>query len=518
MKSKKMLSAILLTTMVSSSLFTSIATAATTATTTVAPASTYGVEYEGQVQNIGWQAPVTTTGDQTDISNVSIAGTVHQGLRVEALKITGTNLPTGVSITYQGQVQNIGWQAPVTTTGDNAIADAPIAGSVQEGLRVEAFKMTLNGLPGYAVKYQTQVQNKGWMDAVETVNGTDITSATMAGTQNQGLRMEALKIEIVKTDTEKALEVTAINAVNTAITSKSTTDVQAAKSAIASIADTVEQTTLTANLTSNTLVVITQPVTPVTPTIPVTPVTPTPTTTVTTDSNLSSIIDIDSPTDGQTITSSTMTLKGWALDPKGIEGITIDIDGKPFDAPSCNVSRPDVQKLFPQYNTLVSGYSESEDITNLSNGIHTMTATVDGKDGKSSTATRKINVQLPSASHENTSLETMIDSDCDFDTTNGWDVSDLNKTLDSISAQYLNNQISQAQAQKEMYAYTINLPGHPNTRVSKVYFKSNTTSETSEDGVASFAWSGGHYNKCKIWLNTNGTNTIHTIGADVTSD
>jgi uncharacterized protein YjdB len=221
-------------------------TAATPVTT--APASTYGVEYEGHVQNIGWQTPVITTGDQTDISNVTEAGTDGQSLRVEAVKITGTNLPAGASITYQAQVQNKGWMTPVTTTGNTAIDSAAEAGTDGQGLRVETFKMTLNGLPGYAIKYQTHVQNIGWQDAVTTANGTDINSAAIAGTVGQGLRMEAVKIEIVKTDAEKAAEVAAINAVQTAEASKSYTDVTAATTAVKAVQDTAENAALTARI------------------------------------------------------------------------------------------------------------------------------------------------------------------------------------------------------------------------------------------------------------------------------
>jgi uncharacterized protein YjdB len=215
---------------------------------TTAPASTYGIEYEGQVQSIGWQAPVTTIGDQQDITTVAEAGTVGKSLRVEALKITGTNLPSGASITYQSQVQGIGWQAPVTTTGNTAIDSAAESGTDGKGLRDEAIKITLNGMPGYGIKYQVHVQNIGWMDSVETDNGTDITAAAIAGTVGKGLRIEAVRIELVKTDAEKAAEVTAINAVEIAEASGMTVDTDAATKAIADVQDTVENASLTARI------------------------------------------------------------------------------------------------------------------------------------------------------------------------------------------------------------------------------------------------------------------------------
>ncbi|WP_242841095.1 SH3 domain-containing protein [Clostridium akagii] len=219
-----------------------------TTTTTKAPDSIYGISYEGHVQNIGWQEPVTTIGDQADITAASEAGTDGKGLRVEALKITGTNLPQGVSITYQGHVQNIGWQPAVTTNGNTAIASASEAGTDGKGLRVEALKITLNGLPGYAIEYQTHVENIGWQAPVQTVNGTAITGASEAGTDGKGLRMEALRIEIVKTASEKVAEVAAIDAITKAQTSKSDADIQAATTAVQAVKDTTENAALTAKI------------------------------------------------------------------------------------------------------------------------------------------------------------------------------------------------------------------------------------------------------------------------------
>jgi uncharacterized protein YjdB len=215
-------------------------------TTTTAPASTYAIEYEGHVQHIGWQNPVTTTGDQINITAAPEAGTNGLALRMEALKITGTNLPAGASITYQGHVQSIGWQTPVTETGDEAIATAPEAGTDGLSLRMEALKITLNGLPGYAIEYQAHVQSIGWQTPVQTVNGTTIAAAAEAGTDGKALRMEALRIEIVKTSDEKTAEVAAITAVNKAVTSTSTTDISAAVTAVASVKDATENAKLTA--------------------------------------------------------------------------------------------------------------------------------------------------------------------------------------------------------------------------------------------------------------------------------
>jgi hypothetical protein len=236
---------------------TPVVTAA--ASTTVAPASTYGVEYEAHVQSIGWQSPVTVTGDQTDVTNVTQAGTTGQSKRIEALKITGTNLPAGASIIYQTHVQSIGWQSAVTETGNVAVDSAPQAGTTGQSKRVEALKITLAGLPGYAVKYQAHVQSIGWQAPVTVNNGTDISDATIAGTTGLSKRVEALKIEIVKTDAEKTAEVTAINAVAQAQASKATADITAATTAVQAVLDTTENAALTAQIaaiTANTKITV----------------------------------------------------------------------------------------------------------------------------------------------------------------------------------------------------------------------------------------------------------------------
>ncbi len=137
--------------------------------------STIGVTYQGHVQNIGWQ---------NWVSDGAETGTDGQGLRVEALKIKLTgNVPTGASIEYQGHVQNIGWQTPV--------ADGAEIGTDGKSLRVEAVKIALKNMPGYSVQYRAHVQNVGWQSWVS--DGVE------AGTDAQGLRVEALEIKIVKT-------------------------------------------------------------------------------------------------------------------------------------------------------------------------------------------------------------------------------------------------------------------------------------------------------------------------------
>ncbi|AAK79499.1 uncharacterized protein YjdB [Clostridium acetobutylicum] len=132
-----------------------------------------GISYQGHVENIGWQAP-KKDGEE--------AGTDGKGLRVEALKLNLTNAPAGAHIEYQGHVENIGWQDWKT--------DGQEAGTDGKGLRVEALKIKLKNMPGYSIQYRAHVQNVGWQDWVS--DGQE------AGTDGKGLRVEALEIKIVK--------------------------------------------------------------------------------------------------------------------------------------------------------------------------------------------------------------------------------------------------------------------------------------------------------------------------------
>ena len=137
-------------------------------------AGAVGVTYRGHVQNIGWQ-PFVSDGAE--------AGTDGKSLRVEALDMTLSNVPSGAHIEYQAHVQNIGWQSPVE--------DGAEAGTDGKSLRVEAIKIALVGLPGYTVEYRAHVQSIGWQPWVS--DGVE------AGTDGKGLRIEAMEARVVKT-------------------------------------------------------------------------------------------------------------------------------------------------------------------------------------------------------------------------------------------------------------------------------------------------------------------------------
>lgn len=98
-----------------------------------------------------------------------------------------------VKVEYSTHVQNIGWQ--------EAVYNGQMSGTSGLGLRLEAIKINVVGenLEG-AIKYSTHVQNIGWQEYVK--NGA------MAGTSNKGLRLEAIKIKLDNCYYEGGIEYT----------------------------------------------------------------------------------------------------------------------------------------------------------------------------------------------------------------------------------------------------------------------------------------------------------------------
>ena len=213
-----------------------------------APASIYTVTYDTHIQKRGWKSYKEVTGDTDDITKFTdsgTSGTVGKALRVEALKVEGSNLPEGASIEYRVHQQTFGWS--------DVAKDGEVAGVTGKAKRAEAVQITLKGMPGYAIKYQVHVQKKGWMDAVTTENGREVDEAAVAGTTGQALRIEAIRIQIVKTDAEKTAEVAAINAVAKAVYTKTAEDIEAAKEAVAAVKDATVKAEQTAKIEAITV-------------------------------------------------------------------------------------------------------------------------------------------------------------------------------------------------------------------------------------------------------------------------
>ena len=127
-------------------------------------------------------------------------GTVGQSKRIEGFELkSGSELPAGYELRYNVHVQNIGWlydEADPVTWAKNG----DYAGTRGQGLRIEAVKIVLldaadNKATDYHIRYQGHVQNIGDLPADSEKWYTD---GEQLGTVGSSLRLEALKLEIIK--------------------------------------------------------------------------------------------------------------------------------------------------------------------------------------------------------------------------------------------------------------------------------------------------------------------------------
>lgn len=153
---------------------------------TLDTAATVGLQYKTHVQDYGWEKSWVTDGN--------LSGTVGQSKRLEALQValTGT-LPAGATIETTVHVQNKGNLGP--------FAMGTLAGTQGQGLRMENIKLELKNLPGYTLKYNVQVENQGWLRA-QLDDSTWYESGQVAGTSGLGLRLESIRIKLIKLNTE----------------------------------------------------------------------------------------------------------------------------------------------------------------------------------------------------------------------------------------------------------------------------------------------------------------------------
>lgn len=140
----------------------------------------YHVNYKTHVQYDGWQ---------NEKADGSLAGTIGQAKRLEAIQISLAGVPSNASVEYQVHVQNIGWQ--------EWKKNGQTAGTYNKSLRLEAIRINLKNLDGYSIEYRVHIQNLGWQKWKK--NGE------IAGTTGQNLRLEAIQIRIVK-DEDVTLE------------------------------------------------------------------------------------------------------------------------------------------------------------------------------------------------------------------------------------------------------------------------------------------------------------------------
>ncbi len=134
------------------------------------------VSYASHVQRIGWQKAVT---------NGSISGTTGKSRRVEALRISVSDLPCEGGISYRSHVQTKGWEK-------SWVSDGKASGTTGKSKRVEAVQLKLTGEAAnqYDVYYRVHVQRIGWMAWAK--NGES------AGTTGMSRRVEAIQVVLVK--------------------------------------------------------------------------------------------------------------------------------------------------------------------------------------------------------------------------------------------------------------------------------------------------------------------------------
>lgn len=141
------------------------------------------ITYFGHVENIG---------DQAAVSDGGLCGTEGRFLRVEALTIQKGEAIADIEgdITYRAHVQNYGTMGWVRS--------GQRMGTSNQGLRIEAIQIALTGNLAqlYDVYYSVHVQNLGWMKW--TKGSTERNG--WCGTMGQGLRVEAIKVMLVRKD------------------------------------------------------------------------------------------------------------------------------------------------------------------------------------------------------------------------------------------------------------------------------------------------------------------------------
>lgn len=154
----------------------------TTLTLVVTEAEPLGVRYLTHIQDYGWERDWVTAG--------ALSGTAGQSKRLEALKVELTgDLPADASIETAVHVQNQGDLGP--------FAMGSAAGTSGKSLRLENITLTLNNLPGYSLHYNVHVQNQGWLRD-ENDPSSWFSSGEVAGTSGKSLRLEGIRIELVK--------------------------------------------------------------------------------------------------------------------------------------------------------------------------------------------------------------------------------------------------------------------------------------------------------------------------------
>ncbi|MDK2936188.1 MAG: hypothetical protein AB7D16_05855 [Eubacteriaceae bacterium] len=163
-------------------LSTLLSTGVFAADETLETSAAIGIKYKTHIQDKGWESAWKQDGE--------LSGTVGEWKRLEAVNIELTgSYPSDATIETYVHVQNYGDRGPFDMGQD--------AGTSGEGLRLESIEIVMDNVPGYTLAYNVQVQNIGWLRD-ENDTSTWFTSGQFAGTTGLGLRLEGIRIELLK--------------------------------------------------------------------------------------------------------------------------------------------------------------------------------------------------------------------------------------------------------------------------------------------------------------------------------
>jgi hypothetical protein len=109
---------------------------------------------------------------------------------------------------------------------------------------------------------------------------------------------------------------------------------------------------------------------------------------------------VDSPSNQQTVSGSSVLLKGWAIDSSGVVSHSFAIDGQPLAVTglNTNVSRASVCNTYPSVQDPACpnvGWQAYFDSRQFANGSHTLTLTVQDAAGNSRTFNRQFIIDNP---------------------------------------------------------------------------------------------------------------------------
>lgn len=99
---------------------------------------------------------------------------------VEAICVALPDELSNANVVYQSHVQNIGWQGWVK--------NGQMSGTEGQSLRIEAFQIKIENLPGYKVRYRVCVEGLGWQNWVR--------DGATAGTTGQSKAILAIQIKV----------------------------------------------------------------------------------------------------------------------------------------------------------------------------------------------------------------------------------------------------------------------------------------------------------------------------------